>query len=116
VLGVGMPGPAMAERPPGSGARRERSAERDAWTVLSAVSRLGPVGLAALLVRYGSGVAILAEAASPGGVARLAETRSEPGLDGTIHRRPINLALATAIARAANDTALTLGRIRAAGI
>jgi DNA processing protein len=106
----------MAERPSGPGARREASAERDAWTVLSAVSRLGPVALAAMLVRYGSGVAILTEATSPGGVGRLAETRSEPGLDGTIHRQPINLALATAIARAANDTALTLARIRSAGI
>jgi DNA processing protein len=84
--------------------------------VLSAVSGLGPVALAALLVRYGSGVAVLAEATSPGGVARLAETRSEPGLDGTTHRRPVNTALALAIAEAADDTAVTLGRIRAAGI
>ena len=70
VLGVSSSGP-VALPPPGPtmpSRSRPPSPERDAWTVLAAVHGLGPVGLAALLVRYGSGVAILREATSPGGV------------------------------------------------
>ncbi|HSK53107.1 MAG TPA: DNA-processing protein DprA [Clostridia bacterium] len=116
MLGVGVPGPVPAERPaPGAG-RRDRSAERDAWTVLAAVRGLGPVGLAALLARYGSGRAILEEAAAPGGIERLAGTEREPGVEGGAHRRPVNPALAMAIADAADDAELTLAGIRAAGI
>ena len=100
--------PSVQQRPP--------SLERDAWTVLAAVSGLGPVGLAALLARYGSGVAILAEAASPGGVARLTATESEPREQGAARRRPINLPLAEAVADAAAAANRTLAHIRAAGI
>src|SRR4051812_38325457 len=55
--------------------------ERDAWAVLASVHRLGPVGFAALLAEYGSGLAILHEAASPHGVERLAETPLRIGPD-----------------------------------
>jgi DNA processing protein len=97
-------------------AARPRSRERDAWTVLAAVSGLGPVGMAALLVRYGSGVAILSEATSPGGVTRLAATPGEQRVDGLSRRHPINPPLAEAIAEAAVNAAATLERIRAEGI
>ena len=108
---VAAPPPAPAPTP-----LRARSAERDAWTVLAAVNGLGPVGLAALLARYGSGVAILAEAAAPGGVGRMVATEAEPRADGPARRRPINLALAQAVADAAFVADRTLTRIRAAGI
>jgi len=91
---------------------RPPSPERDAWTVLAAVHGLGPVGLAALLVQYGSGVAILTEATSPGGVARLAATPGEQRVDGLARRHPINSTLAEAIAEAATHAGATLERIR----
>ena len=97
-------------------ALRPRSPERDAWTVLAAVHGLGPVGLAALLVRYGSGVAILTEATSPGGVTRLAATPGEQRVDSLARRHPINATLAEAIAEAAVNTAATLERIRTEGV
>ena len=95
---------------------RPPSAERDAWTVLAAVHGLGPVGLAALLVHYGSGAAILNEATSPGGVTRLAATPGERRVDGLARRHPINPTLAEAIADAATNAAATLERIRSEGI
>ena len=95
---------------------RPPSPERDAWTVLAAVHGLGPVGLAALLVQYGSGVAILTEATSPGGVTRLAATPGEQRVDGLARRHPINPTLAEAIAEAAVNAAATLERIRSEGI
>ena len=56
--------------------------ERGAWAVLASVRGLGPVGFGMLLRRYGSGVAILNEAASPGGPVRLvASTGHEFGDD-----------------------------------
>jgi DNA processing protein len=117
MLGVSASGPfAVSGLPQPKAPRRHPSPERDAWTVLAAVHGLGPIGLAALLARYGSGVAILAEAASPGGVERLADTRTEPLEDGTLRRRPVNPALAQAIADAAGTADRTLARIRADGI
>ena len=117
MLGVSASGPvAVAVVPAPQPASRPPSPERDAWTVLAAVHGLGPVGLAALLARYGSGVAILAEAASPGGVDRLIETSPELLDDGLARRRPINAALAEAIADAADRAGATLARIHADGI
>jgi DNA processing protein len=117
VIGVSASGPVAVPSPRMTSVEpRPPSAERDAWTVLAAVSGLGPVGLAALLARYGSGVAILAEAASAGGVERLTGTESEPHADGVARRRPVNLALAQAVAEAAATADRTLTRIRAAGI
>lgn len=89
--------------------------ERAAWSVLAAVDGLGPVGLAALLRRFGSGASILAEAAGPDGVARLAGTpTSEPSAGGTV--RLLGPIVATAIADAAQAAAATLGRIEALGL
>ena len=96
---------------------RPPSPERDAWAVLAAVSGLGPVALAALLQRYGSGVAILAEAGSPGGPRRLAQTVREPDEDdGRGRRRVVPTAVAEAIAEAAQRAATTLERLRAVGV
>ena len=63
-------------------------------------------------MRYGSGVAILTEATSPGGVTRLAATPGEQRVDGLARRHPINSTLAEAIAEAAVNAAATLERIR----
>ena len=95
---------------------RPRSPERDAWTVLATVHGLGPVGLASLLVRYGSGIGILNEATSSGGVTRLAATPGEQRVDGLARRHPINSTLAEGIAEAAVNAAATLERIRTEGI
>jgi DNA processing protein len=118
VLGVSSSGPIALPHPGPSApsALRPPSPERDAWTVLAAVHGLGPVGLAALLARYGSGVAILAEATAPGGVTRLAATPGEQRVDGVGRRRPINAPLAEAIADVAHNASRTLARIRAEGI
>jgi DNA processing protein len=61
--------------------------ERDAWAVLAAVDGLGPVGMAALLRRYGSAEAVLAVAVSRDGRAELGETRMGEALDGEMPRR-----------------------------
>ena len=91
--------------------------ERDAWAVLAGVRGLGPVGLGVLLGRYGSGLAILREASSPGGPARIAAVPGLAAADG--HERPgtaITESVATAIAAAAHEAGATLGRIHALGI
>jgi DNA processing protein len=117
VIGLTTSGPVDVPPPrTTSVAPRPASAERDAWTVLAAVNGLGPVGLASLLARYGSGVAILAEASSAGGMERLTATEAEPREDGVARRRPINSELAEAVAEAAANADRTLAGIRAAGI
>ncbi len=111
---IGAPGTAAGTGTATPG--RPASAERDAWTVLAAVHGLGPVGLAALLARFGSGAAILAAAAGAGGTRLLAETVREAAIGGSGGRRVIPLAVATAIAEAADQADVTLARIRSAGI
>ena len=71
------PAPAAPERVAGLPRSVPAAAERDAWAVLAGVRGLGPVGFGALLRRYGSAIAILREAASVGGPARLAEAASD---------------------------------------
>jgi DNA processing protein len=93
----------------------EPAAERDAWAVLAAVDGLGPMGFNALLKRYGSGMAILAEAASSGGIRRLAATPYRDEMDGA-PRRLINGALADAIADAAQGATATLVRLAGLGL
>lgn len=126
MLGVGAAGPIGADRvattavlPQAPSAVRppSRSDERDAWAVLAAVDGLGPVGFAALLRRYGSGLAILREAASPGGATRLVATPGEEGNDsgGTL-RRPVTPAVAAAVAQGAQRAGQTLERIRSLGL
>ena len=82
MLGVGTAGPVGVEPStddddPGRrscrGGTVPTAAERDAWAVLAGVHGLGPVGFGILLERYGSGVAILHEASSPGGPERMVD-------------------------------------------
>jgi DNA processing protein len=130
MLGVGAGGPVGEPRsgshaargpwPDGGAAAPDLAsamAERDAWAVLAGVHRLGPVGFGALLARYGSGLAILREAGSPGGAGRLAETGLEPGLsEAAPERRRLGPVVATAIADAAVVADRTLARLRSLGI
>jgi DNA protecting protein DprA len=91
------------------------SEERAAWAVLAAVDGLGPVGFNALLRRVGSGTAVLAEAASPGGIERLVATPiGEPTMDGPT--RLLGLVVAKAIAEATQRAAITLARIDEVGL
>jgi DNA processing protein len=117
VLGVSAAGPIgdLAERP-GSPSPAGIE-EHDAWAVLAAVNGLGPVGFGALLARYGSALAILVEAAAPGGPDRLAEVT----LGGPIDEAPrvgrrLGSGLAMAIADAAVTADRTLDRIHALGL
>ena len=91
--------------------------ERDAWAVLSGVLGLGPVGFAALLRRYGSGIAILRESGSPGGIDRIATVPldEDPSVADEPGRR-VGPAVAGAIGRAAGRAATTLARIRELGL
>ncbi len=144
MLGVGTSGPVGAfgpadpdERPergdaaagaPGPGVERGRTdadpdrspatlAESDAWAVLAGVHGLGPVGFGVLLNRYGSGVAILSEASSPGGRARLVTTGVDEESSGRATRhRPISPAVGSGIADAAHGAGRTLARIRELGL
>ncbi len=93
-----------------------RSQEREAWAVLAGVRGLGPVGFGALLARYGSGVAILHEAASPGGPARIAEVFDVPGASAMGDGAPITIALAEGIAIAAQGAGATVARIHELGL
>ena len=83
--------------------------------MLAAVDGLGPVGFRALLMRYGTGAAILEEAASPGGATRLVDTPGDDGVDSAT-RRPIRVAVARAIAAAALEAGAMLERIEALGL
>ena len=119
MLGVSAAGPVGATGTPDAPAAVPTAIvppteERNAWAVLAAVDGLGPVGFEALLVRYGSGVAILREAASPDGIGRLA---AEPSaVDLAKGARRLNPKVATAIADAAQRADQTIGRIVALGL
>jgi DNA processing protein len=129
MLGVGASGPTGASDP-GTGAAipagpessvvgaraRPEMSERDAWAVLTCVDGLGPVGFGALLRRYGSGVAILREASTPGAGARLAAGRTDEGHDSGPSRRAVPASVAEAIVVAAQRAVPTLERIHALGL
>jgi len=100
--------PAAATGPTGT-------AERDAWAVLGCVDGLGPVGMSALLRRYGSGLAILHEASGPGGARRLAAPSTDGAAAGP-PRRPVPPSVAEAIAVAAQRAPAFLARISALGL
>ena len=118
MLGVGTSGPIGAAgtlSEPGIGS--SRTAERDAWAVLTCVDGLGPVGFSALLQRYGSGVAILAEASRPGATRRLAAPRTEDGdVASGYSRRPVPVVVADAIVAATQRAGRTLERIHSLGL
>ena len=92
-----------------------RAAERDAWAILAGVDGLGPVGFSALLGRFGSGREVLRVAAQPDGIRALAAS-GPAARDGDSGRRPISVALATAIAAAVDRGDLALQRIRGLGL
>lgn len=83
--------------------------ERDAWAVLASVVGLGPIGFAALLVRYGSALDVLADAGRPGAAKRLVET---PGADISGRERPIRDDVATAIVDVTQRSTRSLARLR----
>ncbi|MGZ8437315.1 MAG: DNA-processing protein DprA [Candidatus Limnocylindrales bacterium] len=131
MLGVGAVGAGSASADPaGVASAPEQSAastnitaglagmsERDAWAVLTCVDGLGPVGMAALLRRYGSGVAILREASRPGGAGRLAAPLTEAHVDGGRSlRRPVLPSVADAIVVATQGAVATLERIHGLGL
>jgi DNA processing protein len=127
MLGVGTAGPSGPgvedtgpdrAAPPSSAAHPsddDRATEREAWAILAAVDRLGPIGFAALLARYPSARAILDDAARPGAIARLVATPST--VDDRPHRAwPIDSKVATRIVDAAQTGPRLIGRLRALGI
>jgi DNA processing protein len=115
VIGIGVSGPIGTGAADATGS--DGISERDAWAILTCVDGLGPVGMAALLERYGSGAAILREASEPGGARRLAAPTIGDGPDATSSgRRPILASVADAIVEAVQRAPLTLGRIRELGL
>jgi DNA processing protein len=113
VLGVGASGPLGAT----DAVITTRMTERDAWAVLTCVDGLGPVGFSALLQRYGSGVAILREASTPGASRRLAAPRAEDGAAGSgTLRRPVPVAVADAMVVAVQRADQTIERIHSLGL
>ena len=123
MLGVGVAGPdgprdvqASTAPDPADPAPETADAERDAWAVLAAVDGLGPIGFAALLARYGTAQAVLADAARPGAPARLAATPTDLH-DRRPHRhRPIDAKVAGRIAGAVQDAPRLLARLRLLGL
>jgi DNA processing protein len=125
MIGVGAAGPvamdargriaAAMDTPPSADGHDHDpyGSEREAWAVLAGIDRLGPVAFAALLARFGSGRAILAVAAEPGGVSRLVDTPPLEPRPGREARRPVPIGVATAIADAGGRGRHTLDRLRA---
>ncbi|MGH2474137.1 MAG: hypothetical protein ACRDIL_02645, partial [Candidatus Limnocylindrales bacterium] len=79
---LGGPSPVGVDHAPGG--LDPYAPERDAWTVLSSVRGLGPLGFAALLSRYGTGRHILRAAGEADAARHLASTRP---LDPSSDRR-----------------------------
>jgi DNA processing protein len=123
MLGVAAGGPLTGQATPVAATASDLdaasgdpyAAERDAWTVLASIDGLGPVALAALLERFGSGRAVLVAAVEPGGVARLAATPSRDP-DRSRIPPPVPPAVAEQIALAAEDGVHVLDRVRAFGL
>lgn len=125
MLGVGATGPTAADaagggesagRPVAAPAGASDMSERDAWAVLTCVDGLGPVGMAALLRRYGSGVAILREASAPRGAGHLAAPFIDEADPSGPARRPVLPGVAEAIVAAAQRAPITLARINGLGL
>ena len=122
MLGIGAGGPLAAEAPGESPPRPlappgPSDAEREAWAVLAGVHGLGPVGFGALLARYGSGLAILREASSPGGQVRLTAVDPDRAAgDGRGRGGAVAPEVAEAIAEAALKADRTIDRIRGLGL
>ena len=78
--------------------------------MLAAVRGLGPIGFAALLTHFGSARAVVAAAAEPDGVERIAAT---PAIDATHRDQPVLDGVAAAIAATVQDGDRILARLRA---
>ncbi len=122
MLGIGVAGPAgpvaaaVGPGAPEPAPPRVTDAERDAWAVLASVERLGPIGFAALLARYGSAVDVLADASRPGAVARFVATPTVLD-DGRRRReRPVEEPAARRIVAAVDEAPRLLGRLRELGL
>jgi DNA processing protein len=89
--------------------------ERQAWAVLAAADGLGPVGFHALLRRFGSGLAILAEASAPGGLARIAATPIHEAVEGETARR-LGDVVAASVVEGVDRGGTTLARIGELGL
>jgi DNA processing protein len=83
--------------------------ERESWAVLAAVRGLGPIGFAALLAHFGSARAVVATAAEPGGVERIAAT---PRMDVGGRDQPVLEAVAAAIAATVEERDRIVARLR----
>jgi DNA processing protein len=116
MIGVSASGPLQGGVATDPIAASDVTGERDAWAILAGVDGLGPVGFAALLDRFGSGREILRVATDHDGVRRLAASGPRVDPEGGTQRRPISVALATAIADAALDGDRALARIKAVGL
>lgn len=120
MLGVGTAGPLAADAAVPTGRASQTvpgDDERDAWAVLAGVRGLGPVGFGALLGRYGSGLAILHEAATRDGPARLTAASAEDADAGAAQgSRGVAPVVAQAIADAARNAASTLEQIHRLGL
>jgi DNA processing protein len=115
-VGVGTDGAMPAPTSGGPAATWQMSAdERSAWAVLAAAEGLGPVGFNALLRRFGSGLAILAEAGMAGGLARIAETPTHEPMAGTQPRR-LGSVVASSVVAGAQRMTETLARIEGLGV
>lgn len=117
MLGVSASGPTQGGVRPTDAARDPAAdEERDAWAIVAGADGLGPVGFATLLERFGTGREILRVATDPGGIRRLASAVAPVDADDEPRRRPISIATATAIAKAAQEGGRLLARIRALGL
>jgi DNA processing protein len=119
MLGVGAMGPVgptASASPTGDALSTsgQPMTERHAWAVLATVDGLGPVGFDGLLARYGTGLAILREAASPGGLVRL--TAAPSAVEAATGVRQLNAKVAASIAVAAQRADATIDRIQGLGL
>lgn len=117
MLGVGIDGPvgagadAMVARDPAGLPGPSRGlTERQAWALITSVSGLGPVGFAALLRQYGSGLAILEAAARPNAWRDLVAAGVTDGREA--FGRPV----AEQLSSVARDPSLVLAAIAAASV
>jgi DNA processing protein len=116
MLGIGAEAGTTASATPDAplrdGSTDTYAAERDAWTVLASVDRLGPVAFGALLAQYRTAQAVLVAASEAGGPDRLTETPavSDKG------RRPVPIGVAIAVAAAAGRADAIVTRVHRLGI
>lgn len=116
MLGLGVEAGTTASPVPGppldDGSTDSYAAERDAWTVLASVDRLGPVAFGALLAEYRTARNVLLAATEAGGADRLTET---PAVNDK-GRRPVPIGVAVAVAEAAARAGAIVASVHRRGI